>query len=185
MEDEKILQMYFDRDERVLEEVRKKYGRICRTIAYGILKNSEDAEETVSDALLATWYGIPPDRPSSFSAYLYKTVRNKAITRLRAELRAGRGKANVPFEEIESFLPGESSVDAAIDSTVLSGIINTFLRELDALPRRVFICRYFSGMEIKQISKKFGISQSKAKTLLDRSRKALGERLKKEGYDYD
>ena len=168
-----------------LKKSEKSTDGSCRTVAYGILKNNEDAEETVSDALLATWYGIPPDRPSSFPAYLYKTVRNKAITRLRSELRAGRGKANVPFEEIEPFLPDAFSVDDAIDSAVLSGIINTFLRDMDALPRRVFICRYFSGMEIKQISKKFGISQSKTKTLLDRSRKALGERLKKEGYDYD
>ena len=185
MDDEKILNMFFERDEKVIEEVKKQYGKTCYSIAYGVLRSNEDAEEIVSDALLSVWYSIPPEKPSSFSAYLYKTVRYKAISRLRSELRSVRSRHNVPFEEIEPFLPGSFCVDDAVDSATLAQIINSFLENLDALPRRIFICRYFSEMKIKQISKKFGISQSKTKTLLKSCRSALCERLKKEGYDYE
>lgn len=180
-----LKERFRDRDESVLEDVRGRYEKACYGIAYGILKNKEDAEETVSDALFAVWNSIPPADPPSFEAYLYKTVRNKAMSRLRMQTSEKRRAQTVPFDEIEEYLPAEWSVDEAVDTGVIAAVIDRFLKDLPALSRHVFVCRYFSAMEIKEISAKYGVSQSRVKTLLKASSKKLKEELKKEGYTYE
>ncbi|MGN1002184.1 MAG: hypothetical protein ACI4PC_05385 [Oscillospiraceae bacterium] len=49
MEDGALVELYWARDERAIGETEKKYGPYCRSIAYGILQNREDTEETVND----------------------------------------------------------------------------------------------------------------------------------------
>ena len=75
MEDEKILDLYWQRDEAAIRETERKYGRYLTKIAYSILANAEDSQESLSDAFLGAWNSIPPHRPSVLSAYLAKIVR--------------------------------------------------------------------------------------------------------------
>ena len=64
MEDQKIIELYFDRNETAISETDKKYGSYCHTIAYRILQNLPDAEECVNDTWLRAWDAMPPQRPS-------------------------------------------------------------------------------------------------------------------------
>ena len=41
MEDEKIIDLYFERNESAVTETALKYGRMLRAIAYSILKNHQ------------------------------------------------------------------------------------------------------------------------------------------------
>lgn len=52
MEDNQIIDLYFARSEQAIQETDTKYGGYCYSIAYNILTNQEDAEESVSDAYL-------------------------------------------------------------------------------------------------------------------------------------
>lgn len=63
MEDSGILELYFLRNEQALRESDRKYGAYCGAIAYGILQNREDTEETVNDTWLSAWNAIPPGGP--------------------------------------------------------------------------------------------------------------------------
>ena len=49
MDDAQILDLYFERSERAIEETERKYGGYCFTLANAILNNRQDSEETVSD----------------------------------------------------------------------------------------------------------------------------------------
>lgn len=49
MEDKKIIELYWDRDESAIVETQKKYGNYCYSIAKGILRQREDAEEVTND----------------------------------------------------------------------------------------------------------------------------------------
>ena len=49
MEDQGIIALFFKRSEQAIEETDKKYGGYCYNIAYNILSNREDSEESVSD----------------------------------------------------------------------------------------------------------------------------------------
>lgn len=52
MEDSEILDLYFARSEQAIAETDRKFGGYCFSIAYNILANREDSEESVSDTYL-------------------------------------------------------------------------------------------------------------------------------------
>lgn len=66
MEDEKIIDLYWERKDEAIMETQKAYGRQLQTIAQRIVQSYEDAEESVNDTYLAAWRTIPPKRPSHF-----------------------------------------------------------------------------------------------------------------------
>ena len=72
MEDIGIINLYFERSEEAIVEADLKYGGYCYTIAYNILSNREDSEESVNDTYMAAWKSIPPRQPRSLCAYLGK-----------------------------------------------------------------------------------------------------------------
>lgn len=54
MEDEAIIELYFNRNERAIKETSNKYGQYCHTIANNILNNINDSDECVNDTYLNT-----------------------------------------------------------------------------------------------------------------------------------
>ena len=83
MEDEKIIELYFARDEAAIYETRAKYGLYCTAIAYNILSSFEDTEECVSDTYLHTWNSVPPNRPGNLKGYVGRITHNLALTMFR------------------------------------------------------------------------------------------------------
>lgn len=184
MDDSEIVRLLFERDEAALQHLRQKYGAKCFTIAYGILKNKQDAEEAVSDAYFAIWNSIPPEKPDILCAYLYKTVRNLSLHIYEAR-NTDKRRANAvaaPISELEGCVSSEYDLQQVYEERELSGIINRFLKTLKEADRRMFLCRYFANMEYKEIAKKYGYTQSRVKMSVRRSREKLRELLIKEGY---
>ena len=152
MDDGGIIRLFFARDEQALAEVREKYGVKCYSIAYGVLKNRQDAEEVVSDAYLTVWNNVPPDKPPVLCAYLYKTVRNLALLRYNAE-KTDKRRANslaAPLSELNECVPSDFDLQQVCEGRELTEIINRFLYGLPELDRGMFVCRYFSNMEYKE-----------------------------------
>ena len=68
MEDNRIVDLYWARSEDAITETSEKYGKYCYSIAYNILSNAEDADESVNDTYLDAWHNMPPHRPAAFRA---------------------------------------------------------------------------------------------------------------------
>ena len=105
MEDRKIIELFFERSEKALDETEKKYGRYCYSIAYNILYSNEDASECVNEAYLRAWRAIPPTIPTRLSSFLAKITRNLAIdryTKFRALKRTVENE--VILEEVDEIL---------------------------------------------------------------------------------
>ncbi len=181
MTDFEIIQLYFDRSERAIEETDRAYGRYCRYIAGEILRNLEDSEEVVNDTYLRTWESIPPQNPSSLKLFLGKITRFLSINRLEyknAQKRGG-GQYELVLDELYGVVPsGDGSV---VDEIALKDVINSFLRSLSAEKRRIFIRRYWYMSPISEIADDFSISEGKVKMILSRTRKELKKTLEKEG----
>ena len=64
MDDKSIIDLYLDRSEQAISETSVKYGKYCFSIAFNILSDKEDSEESVNDTYLAAWNNIPPRVPS-------------------------------------------------------------------------------------------------------------------------
>lgn len=184
MDDKSIVDLYFSRDQEAITQTDKKYGHYCYRIAYNILTNREDAEESVSDTYVAAWRAIPPRRPSALSTFLGKITRHIAIDRWRERNASKRGGGEVPLalEELQDCVAGMQNVEMDYER---KEIIKAYVKFLDALPvteRRVFLCRYWYVDSVEAIADKFGFSQSKVKTMLHRTRAKLRKQLAEEGY---
>ena len=183
MNDKNIVDLYFNRDEEAITQTDKKYGRYCYSIAYNILTNKEDAEESVSDTYMTAWRAIPPRRPSVLSTFLGKITRHISIDRWRerSAYKRGGGEVTLALEELEDCVAGLQNVEMEYERKEL---IRAYVKFLDTLPvteRRVFLCRYWYVDSVEAIAEKFGFSQSKVKTMLHRTRAKLRMQLAEEG----
>ena len=179
--DEEIIELYFARDEKAVDETQKKYGKYLNTIAYNVLASSEDAEECENDTYVAAWYSIPPKRPERLSAYLGGMIRKIALNQLRrrnAEKRGG-GEGVVCLHELEECLPDRMNEESA-RSEEITAALNTFLRALDEGERNVFVCRYWYCFSISDIAKRFSMKENTVKSMLKRTRDKLRGFLGKE-----
>ena len=184
MDDKSIVDLYFSRNQDAITQTDKKYGRYCYSIAYNILTNKQDAEESVSDTYMTAWSTIPPRRPSVLSTFLGKITRHIAIDRWRerSASKRGGGEVTLALEELEECIAGHQNLEMEFERKEL---LRAYVKFLDTLPvteRRVFLCRYWYVDSIDSISEKFGFSQSKVKTMLYRTRKKLRKALWEEGF---
>lgn len=184
MHDTEIVDLYWERNERAVEETAKKYGSYCYSIAYNVLSNHEDSEESVNDTYIEAWHAIPPHRPRVLSSFLGKITRRLAIDKWRnghAKKRGGGELASV-LEELEECALYSDSTEEHFDQQMLSRAINDFLGRLPAQERRVFVCHYFYIDSVDSICKQFGYSESKVKSMLFRTREKLRIYLQEEGF---
>lgn len=183
MDDKRIIELYWARNESALIQTKAKYSRYCYRIAHNILQNPEESEEAENDTYLDAWNAMPPHRPSSLSAFLGKITRRIALDMLRrnnAEKRGG-GQALLSLDELKECIPSENRIDESLQAAQLATLIDQFLRSLPRVERSVFICRYWHCESIKHIASQFCFTQSKVKTMLHRTRQKLKECLEKEG----
>lgn len=179
MEDNRIIALYFARNEQAIEETRAKYGRLLISVAMGILHNKPDSEECESDTYLKAWQTIPPTRPTYFSAFLTKITRNLAINRLHQNERRIPLGPELIFEEMAEAIP--ATTGDITEDIELRDAINSFLESLDKTRRGVFVRRYFYMREVKQIAKEMGITTGNVKVILWRVRQELREYLEERG----
>ncbi len=181
MEDQRIIQMYWDRSERAISETAAKYGRYCRYIAYTILQSDEDAEECVNDTWLHTWNAIPPQRPHCLKAFLGRITRNLSLKLYERSTAQKRGGSQLPLilDELEECI---SSKTADIqDELAFRDLINRFLDTLPAETCRLFVRRYWYMTPIKELARDFHMSENNATVTLFRTREKLKDYLEKEG----
>lgn len=184
MNDRQIVELYFERSEKAIEETQQKYGVYLKSIAYNILHSHEDSEECVSDTYLRAWNSIPPHSPSVLKTFLGKITRNLSLDRydrLTAEKR-GKGQAALAFEELQEALPASDNTDKIVEKIAIKDILNRFLASLSAEQRVIFMRRYWYFHSVKEISEEYGIGESKVKMSLSRSRKKLKAMLEKEEF---
>lgn len=184
MDDDRIVELYWKRNENAISETATKYGSYLNSISYNILVNREDAQECVNDTYHDAWNSMPPHRPSILSTFLGKITRRISIDRwrrLNAEKRGG-GELTLALDELEDCVSGSDSVEDEIKRRELAKLFNDFLNTLPVTERRVFLCRYWYMDSIQSIAQQFGFSQSKVASMLNRTRGKLRAQLVKEGY---
>ncbi|RKJ41718.1 sigma-70 family RNA polymerase sigma factor [Acutalibacter sp. 1XD8-33] len=183
MEDERIIQLYNQRDEGAVQATREKYGGLCFRIALNLLSVREDAEECVNDVYFAAWRQIPPLLPASLGAFLGRVTRNLAISRYRASTAQKRDRGvGLLLSELEECLPDGNSLDAQVDSRALSRLVSRWLDTLSPEDRTLFVRRYWYGDSLPEISRQTGTAPEALSQRTFRLRKKLKQQLTKEGY---
>ena len=166
MNDEDIIDLFFDRKESAIFETDNKYGNHLSKLAMRILNCHEDAEECKNDTYFETWNTVPPTRPTNFLAYLMRICR--------CELTS----------EMSETIP-DTKLKSGIEEWELGQALSVFLESLSAPRRILFMKRYWLGLSIRELSNQYGIPESNIKTQLYRTRESLKKYLKKEGVYYE
>ena len=181
MEDTQIIALFFARNEQAVKETDTAYGRRLYALSNNILNNREDAEESVSDTYMETWKSIPPKRPKYFYAFLAAICRNLSFNKLDWKMAAKRNAEVVALtQEMEMCIP-DTRQEAEMDRRELRRILESFLETLNKESRLIFLRRYLYVDTVAEIAARYGISESKVKTQLHRTRAKLHTYLSKEG----
>lgn len=181
MEDSRIIELYFARDESAITETAKKYGRLCLKVAGNILSSDSDVEECVNDTYLGVWNAIPPTRPNNFRNYICRIVRNVAFKRYNYNAAKKRSvELECSLSEMEDILPDES-ISYDVDNEYIGEAINEFLDGLDSEARVMFVRKYWFFDTVSEIASRFSFSESKVKSSLYHTREKLRKYLEEKG----
>lgn len=184
MEDNAIIELYWQRSQNAISETAAKYGGRLNSLSMNILHSKEDAEECVNDTYHAAWNTLPPQRPNFFFAYLAKLTRNFSFSRYDYYHAQKRGATVVELsDELENCIPAPNDLEQKMESKEIGRIVSEFLHSQSPEMRRVFVRRYWYLDSIQTISEAYGISESKVKSMLFRMRGKLREHFEKEGVE--
>lgn len=180
MEDAEIIELFWARNEDAIKETDAVYGRKLNTLAKNILLSREDAEESVSDTYMETWKTIPPHRPNYFFAFLASICRHLSLNRLDWNMAAKRKAEVVSLtEEMELCIP-DTSHEQTMRGKELGRILDGFLESLPKDSRLIFLRRYWYVDTIAEIAQRYGMTESKVKMQLSRTKEKLRTYLEKE-----
>lgn len=183
MGDDEILQLFFHRVEYAISAVEEKYGRLCRSVARGILKDERDVEECVNDTCMRAWNAIPPEKPRSLEAYLVRITRNLALDRYAYHHSQKRETAlTEAYEELEACLPlAKDGPEEAAMVQELQRTLNDFLRAQPEECPAVFPAALLVRREHRRNRRACDASSGRIRSSLFRTRARLRRRLEEEG----
>lgn len=178
MDDTKIIELFFQRDQQAIRELDAKYGKACHSLSFNIVNNRQDAEECVNDAYLGAWNAIPPAKPDPLLTYLCKMVRNISLNAYYKRKAAKRSsRYTVAMEEIESCIAAPDMVEAEIEARELARIIEGFLDMLTPEDRVIFLRRYWFADRCRDIAERVGLTEKNITVRLTRIREKLRKYL--------
>lgn len=184
MDDNRIIELFFERSEQAVTELSAKYGRVCMSVAANVLNDRCDAEECVNDALYAVWNTIPPKKPDSLIAYVCRIARNLSVNRFKRNSAQKRGGArDLCISELDECLPSGDAAEERFETKELSRLIDEYLDGLDRTNRMLFVRRYWYMDSFEKLAKTAGLSAGAVRTRLTRMRGALREFLESRGVD--
>lgn len=178
MDDEKIIDLFFERSEQAIRELDIKYGKICYNLSYNIVNSRQDAEECVNDAYLGAWNAIPPAHPNPLLSYIVKIVRNISLKIYwRKEAIKRSSNYTIAMEEIEACIADPDTVETEIEARELARIIESFLDTLTAKERVIFMRRYAYMDAYANIAERVGISEKNVSVRLTLIRQKMKQYL--------
>ena len=185
MDDQSIVTLYWNRDESAIQITKEHYGNYLFKIAYNVLSDYHDSEECVNDTYLKAWNSIPPHRPKILSTYLGKITRELSIDvyRKRNRIKRKASEYAVSLSELGDCVSRDETLEDALMAKQLGDAISQYLRTLTPEARNLFIGRYYFMDSLREAAHYCGMSESKAKSILYRTRIGLRNHLRKEGFN--
>ena len=184
MSDEKIVDLYWQRDEQAIKETDIKYKKFLLSVAMNIVHDMCDSEECLNDTYIGAWNAIPPARPVLLQSFLATIMRRAAINRFNANKRQKRiaSEFSVSLSDIEDFIADEGAMQAEFEAKELAKTISNYVRSLPDRQMYIFVSRFYIADSLATISKELGCSVSTIKREIEAIKIGLKNQLESEGY---
>jgi RNA polymerase sigma-70 factor, ECF subfamily len=166
-------------------ELIQPYGKSVYLLAYSVLKNQADAEDTAQETILKAFkYLHQLTAIEKFKSWLLQIAMNEA----RIRRRKNRGHLyesideGLETEESDDFMPRQFADWREIPSEVLERKevreqLNKALYDLPDKYREIFLLRDVQRLDEEEAAEVLGISKAAAKARLHRARLQLREKL--------
>jgi RNA polymerase sigma-70 factor (ECF subfamily) len=172
-------------DDRAFEEMVSRYHARVYSLSYGVLRNSQDAEEATQDAFLTLYRKIDTfDESRKFFSWFYRVALNSAYSRARR-------RPSLPTVAIEDRLPRFSgdghfaaevpdwsvAIEEEVAARELAARAGEFIAELPPDYRDVIWMSDVEGMTAAEIAETLEISIPAFKSRLHRARLSVRQKL--------
>jgi RNA polymerase sigma-70 factor (ECF subfamily) len=185
-EDAQLVQRCLAGDERAYRALVEQYQRRIYTIAFGILRNQEDAMDVTQDAFVKVHRNLEKFQgSSSFYTWLYRIVVNLCIDRKRRAKKA----INVDYDDAISHQEQPHQVGPTLASVSIAGpakeLARKELREkmqlaldkLSADHREILVLREVEGMAYEEIADVLEIAKGTVMSRLFHARTQFKEAI--------
>lgn len=166
----KICQVDYPDNESSFEELVDRYKNYVYKVAYEKLSNQMDAEDATQESFIRVYFGLNNFRQESeFKTWLIKIVTNVCLTMLLARKRKF-WKYHVSLDGDVDINNIYMSVFSKYEEKHFWDVIGHTLRKLNFLNRKVFIFKYFKGLNFEEIGKKIKASIPAVKMKIQRAK---------------
>ena len=177
MEEKELIRLSAEGDKDAFSELIKLYEKQIYNIAYRIAMNSQDAMDISQDSLIKIYNNIKYfEERSKFSTWIFRIVTNSAIDFIKKHRK-------YKFVNLEENIKDNLCVHEEFEKNENVRKVYNALEKLDVNYRAIIILKDIYGFSYDEISKILIIPQGTVKSRLNRARKALKNRLLKEGYN--
>lgn len=168
-------------DEDALSPLMARHERRLYGIAYGYLRNPEDALEVVQDAFVKLFQqSARIDTRAEVGAWLTRVAINAAIDRYRQKKRRGSREIAVESEDLQA-VPSRHQRNGLdnLHAEDSRRAIEVGLQALNERQRAVVTLRHFADLSLDEIASTLGVRLGTVKSSLNRAlarmKTAMGE----------
>ena len=181
--DERIVDMYWERNPDAIQETDKKYGKVLRNVAYNILFDDLDCEECQNDTYLGVWNAIPSTRPASFAAFIMRIMRWTAISRYKEKSRKKRipSQMTISLDELADSISSGVQIEEEYESKQLGKLISDYVWSLNEKQRYLFVDRYYLAESVEKTASDLSVSTQSVYRELRKIKQGLKEYLERNG----
>lgn len=178
-------------DNQAFEEILRRYQVKIHSLARGLTRNDEDAQDVLQDAFLSIFKNIKSFKGvSSLSTWIYRVTVNAALMRMRKRKKEGRA---IPIEDYMPEFDDDGHrvavvpdwhplVDQMLMNKELGGLLRQWIAALHPDYRTVFVMRDQEEMSNEEVARILGLTVAAVKSRLHRARLYLRERAKRYVY---
>lgn len=167
--------------ERAYEAAVRQYGERLLSVARRLLRNDEDARDTVQDALLSAFRSIDRfEERAQLSTWLHRIVVNAALMKLRARRRRPEEPREESWEQLvdtdqhNSAFPGcFEAVDAILERGEVCNLVRRCIDRLPETYRTVLLLRDIRELDTSETARLLGVSSGVVRCRLHRAHRAM------------
>jgi RNA polymerase sigma-70 factor (ECF subfamily) len=154
------------------EGVVERYARKVFHLAYSMLRNETQAEDTTQDILVKIWKGLPGyHAQASISTWIYTIARNTCLTELKK--RSNRPTVSIHEPELEHSLEGMAALQTNDPESGAGMDVNSLVEQLPVKYRQVITLYYLEQKSYEEVASLLGIPLGTVKTFLHRAKREL------------
>jgi RNA polymerase sigma-70 factor (ECF subfamily) len=186
VEDEQLVIRSQGGDTAAFSELVGRHYNTCLRLASTILRNRDDAEDEVQNALSKAFEHLGQfQRGCRFSTWLTRIVVNQCLMRIRQIRRNRTVSIDEPWLQEEGATSWEVAdvrpgPDYALANEQIRRVVDKEISRIPPLLRTAFLLRHVEKLPMPEVAERLGISVAAAKSRLLRARLELRQRLEKQ-----